>query len=406
MGKSFGEKLRTARLERHLTQAQLGNGTFRARDISLLETGRREPAPGAPALLSRRLESGRGGAASGTCEDGALFLELSAWQALDERDYGGACVLAGRAADAAAAAGDQQSWWAMTHLAARCLQAMCRVREAAGKASGLLRHPLAAEHPGLRAQAEILLARAYQGMGELGEAVAHARAALRSVQGSAPGALLFLEACEALSSALAEFGQIDEAWEYCRTLVLPLLETGLPREARGRALWAVGNVAFRRGDYGTALRYHRNAAVLLLPGSDVELWARFSSSTAAMRLAAGIHDAETLACIEHAEVGMAVVGLPAAEQLELIHSRGLWLDLNGEHIQAVDILSEVYAHREELPPQAAGEVALHLGLALARTGATDAGSLYLADSEQSFRAVGAGDRAAHAAALAHEITTR
>lgn len=406
MGKTFGEKLRRERLERHLTQGQLGNGVFLPRDISLLETGRREPAPGAVQLLSRRLENGTGKAASGNREDTALFLELSAWQALDEREYAAAGAFAGRAAGTAAAAEDFRTWWVMTHLSARCLLAMHRVREAAAEASLLISHPLAADHPDLAAEADILLAAAYQGMGELRKAVAHARAAVRSVQGSEPGAGLFLEACEALSSALAESGRLDEAWEYCRTLVLPLLETGLPREARGRALWAVGNVAFRRGDCAAGLRHHRSAAALLLPGPDVELWARFNSSTAAVRLAAGLHDAETLACIEHAEVAMAVVGLPSADQLELIHSRGTWLDLNGEHTRAVDVLSEVYAHREELPPQAAGEVALHLGLALARTGAIDAGSLYLSDSEQSFRSVGAGDRAAHAAALAHDITAR
>ena len=404
MGKSFGEKLRSERLDRHLSQAQLGNGTFRPRDISLLETGRREPAPGALRLLSRRLESA--GPAPDRRADGPLFLELSARQAMDERDYAAARAFAGLAADAALDAGDQRTWWNLTCLAARSLLAMDRYRDAAHQASGLSGHPLAQEQPVLAAEAEILLAAALQGTGELASSVSHARAALRLVQAPGTGAELFLEACGALASALAGSGQLDEAWEYCRTLMLPVLETEVLREARGRAFWAVGDVAFRRGDPGTGLLHHRTAAALLLPGSDVELWARFNTASAAARLAAGIHDAETRDCIEHAEAAMAVVGLPAPEQLELAHSRGLWLDLNGEHSRAVDILSDVYSHREELAPQAAGEVALHLGLALARTGATDAGTVYLADSEQSFRSVGAGERAAHAAALAHEITAR
>ena len=404
MGKSFGEKLRSERLDRHLTQAELGNGTFLPRDISLLETGRREPAPAALRLLSRRLESCRRDPARPAGEGGVLFLELSARQALDERDYAAARGFAGLGADAALAEGDRLSWWAMTRLAAECLLAMDRYRDAAGQAARLARDPLAQDRPVLGAKAEILLASARQGTGELAVAVSHARAAVRLAEAAGPGvAELFLEACQALCSALAEAGELDEAWQYCRTLILPVLETAMPRETRGKAFWAVGNVAFRRGDPGAGLLHHRTAATLLYPGSDVELWARFNTSTSAMRLAAGIHDRETLTCIECAEAAMAVVGLPAPEQLELVHSRGLWLDLNGEHNRAVDILSEVYAHRHELAPQAAGELALHLGLALARTGATDAGTAFLADSEQSFRSVGAGDRAAHAAALAQSI---
>ncbi|MCQ1947821.1 MULTISPECIES: helix-turn-helix transcriptional regulator [unclassified Arthrobacter] len=401
MGKSFGGKLRSARQERNLTQAQLGHGAFRPREISLLEAGRREPVPGAVSLLSDRLDSG---AAPGrTGKQTALFLELSARQALDERDYGAACSLADAAAGAALAEGHPQSWWDMTYLAAHCLCTTHAYRDCIAKASLLARHPLAAEYPGLRAQAETLLATAYLGTGELGSAVTHARSAVARVQEARVGAAAFLDACGALVTALAEAGGLDEAWTYCRTLVLPLLETGVGRQIEGKARWAVGTVAFRRGDISTGLMHHRTAADLLEPGVDVELWARFNNATAAIRLGAGIHDRETLTCIEHAEAAMSVVGLHGPERLEADHSRGIWLDLNGDHARAVWMLSDVYAHRGELSPQDSGELALHLGLALARTGMPDAGSVYLADSEQRFRSAGAKDRAAHAAALAHEM---
>ncbi|MDM7990506.1 XRE family transcriptional regulator [Arthrobacter sp. zg-Y877] len=383
-----------------MTQAQLGSGTFRPREISLLETGLREPVSGAIQLLSERLTSRSTLDGHRGVEATPLFLELSARQAEDERDYAAASALAGTAAEAALAAGDPHTWWGMTYLAARCLCTLHAYRECIGKASLLSSHPLAAD-PGLHAQAETLLATAYQGTGELDRAIAHARTAVEGVP--ATGGAVFLEACEALVSALAEAGRLDEAWSYCRTFVLPLLETGVDRQTKGKALWAAGNVAFRRGDVYTGLLHHRAAAALLQPGTDVELWARFNSATAAMRLAAGIHDDETLACIEHAEAAMSVVGLYGPERLEPAHSRGLWLDLNGEHLRAVGMLSDVYAHRDELSPQDSGELALHLGLALAHTGRPDAGSACLVDSEQSFRSAGARDRAAHAAALAHEL---
>lgn len=405
MGKSFGDKLRSERKQRGLTQTQLGYGIFRPREISLLETGRREPVPGAVRLLCERLDPGSTGSRGGgrTGDETALFLELSARQAVDERDYGTACFLAGAGAEAALAEGDLPAWWELTYLAASCLCTVHAYRDSIGKAFSLVRHPLASERPARAAQAETLLAAAHQGAGELEAAVAHARRAVETVQGSAVGAPAFLEACEALVAALAEAGRIEEAWGYCRTLILPLLETGVGRQTKGKALWAVGTVAFRRGDIRTGLLHHRTAGDLLQPGFDVELWARFNNATAAMRLAAGISDDETLACIEHAEAAMSVVGLSGPEQLELAHSQGLLLDLLGEHSRAVGMLSDVYTHRDELSPQDSGELALHLGLALARTGRADAGSAYLADSERSFRSAGAGDRAAHAAALAHRI---
>lgn len=401
MGRLFGEKLRSERQQRNMTQTQLGSGLFRLRDISLLENGRREPAPGIVRLLSDRLAA----AGTGGADEGALFLELSARQAVDERDYSTACRMAQAAAEAALAEGDSDAWWNLTYLAARCFCTIHAYRDSIRTASGLARHGLASERRDRAAQAETLLATAYQGIGELGAAVDHARRAVDLVQGSEAGVAAFMDTCETLVTALAEAGQVEAAWAYCCTLVLPVLETDLSSQTKGKALWAVGNVAFRRGDKRTGLLHHRAAGNLLRPEFDVELWARFNNATAAVRLAAGIHDDETLACIEHAEAAMSVVGLSGPEELELAHSRGLLLDLNGDHARAVGLLSDVYIRRDELSPQDSAELALHLGLALARAGQADAGSAYLADSERSFRSAGAGDRAAHAAALAQDLAS-
>lgn len=428
MGTSFGEQLRAERWDRRLTQEQLGNDILGPREISLLETGRREPAPEIIRLLSGRLasmpgrsrkagpergSSGTGSSGTGSSgaagkppdslESSALFLGLCARQSFDERDYGGAHRQAAAAAEASLSGGDTSFWWSMTYLAASCRQATHAYRDCILEAEVLVSHPQTAEHPALRVQVETLLANAFQGAGELDKAVRHAGAAVRAAQEHSLAAPAFLAACAALVEPLAEAGRLDEAWEYCRTLMLPLLEGGMDTQTRGRAFWAVGRVAFRRGDTRAGLMHHRTAATLLQPGADVELWARFNSDTAALRLAAGIHDRETLACIEHAEAARSVVGLQPSDQLELMHSRGLWQDLNGNHALAVGMLSAVYARRQELPPQTSGEVALHLGLALAHTGRAEAGSACLADSERCFRRVGARDRAAHAAALAHRI---
>ncbi len=56
MGNGFGEKLRAERLERGLTQAELGKDLYSPSYISLLETGRREPTAEVIEELARRLE--------------------------------------------------------------------------------------------------------------------------------------------------------------------------------------------------------------------------------------------------------------------------------------------------------------------------------------------------------------
>ena len=55
MGNGFGEKLRAERLERGLTQAELGKDLYSPSYISLLETGRREPTADVIEELARVL---------------------------------------------------------------------------------------------------------------------------------------------------------------------------------------------------------------------------------------------------------------------------------------------------------------------------------------------------------------
>ena len=78
-------------------------------------------------------------------------------------------------------------------------------------------------------------------------------------------------------------------------MVLPLAETVPDTLLAGKGFWAVGNVAFRRGDAAAGLRYHQRAAALLSPRLDVGLWASFNKASASMRLASGLHDEQTLA---------------------------------------------------------------------------------------------------------------
>ena len=119
-----------------------------------------------------------------------------------------------------------------------------------------------------------------------------------------------------------------------------------------------------------------------------------------MRLAEGLHDAATSDCMAHAETALSVVGGTEEEVLENLHSRGRWQQLSGQHETAVQILTDVYDHREVLSPQGAAEVALHLGLSRAALGGTREAVQLLNDSAAAFFAAGALDRSSHAYRLA------
>lgn len=405
MGKTFGERLQLVRVDRRLTQSELGGDLFRARDISQLEKGRREPSGGAVRVLAERLTAVPGHPQPHTGADSRTFLEFSAAQAWDERNYRAARRYAQLAADAALAEGDPMGWWELTYLAVLCLLLLHQYAACVEEAQLLARHPLAAEGQPLRPRAETLLATACQSAGRLPEAVTHARRALELGWSLRLDANQLAEVYRALISALSESGLLEEAWGHCQTLLLPLLEASVDRQCAGKGFWAVGNVAFRRGDAAAGVRYHARAGSLLTPDADLEVWAAYNRDSAAMRLAVGLHDAATRECMEHAETALSVLGGTEEDALANLHNRGRWLQLSGNHVSAVQVLTNVYGRRTALPPHGAGEVALHLGLSLAALGNRGEAAEALDRSAAAFFAAGALDRAGHAGRLAAEART-
>ena len=402
MGKTFGNRLHLARTERLLTQEELGGDVFLARDVSMLERGRREPTGGATRFLADRLTAVPGFPQPRAGEDSRLFLEFSAAQSWDERNYREARRLSQLAADAALVEQDPTGWWELSLIAAAGLRRLHEYEACIAEAERLAQHPLAAEGQPLRPQAEALLATACQGAGRLPEAVSHARQALDIGVLLRLNADQLIEVYQALIAALSESGLHEEAWGHCQALLLPLLDAASDPQTAGKGFWAVGNVAFRRGDTATGVRYHTKAESLLRPDADLEAWAAFNRSSAALRLAEGLHDAATNRLMDHAETALSVLGGTEEDILENLHSRGRWHQLAGNHQSAVQILTEVYTRREALSPQGAAEVALHLGLSRAALGEMSRAVQLLDDSAEGFFTAGAMDRAAHAARLADQ----
>ena len=393
MGNGFGEKLRAERLERGLTQAELGKDLYSPSYISLLETGRREPTAEVIEELARRLELAPKALEAWSqpisVSDAEYVLAgLYARQAWDLRDYALAAKHAATAARIALEGKNTSAWWNMTYMQAECLMKQGQLEgmpEDHGAPAGAphghrIRRAGRARPPDARCVC--------QGQGQLSTAVDHAMEAVEQCAQLPKGSTLIIGALRALIGALAESGRLDEAWRYCQDMNDQVDEHSMSQLA-GEVAWVIGNVAFMRHDYAEGIKYHERAARLLSPANDIELWARFNKASAAVRLSSGIVEPETLSSIERAELALSIVGGNKTDQLEVAFIRARWLYLTGDIVAAVDKLREIHAERDALAKHTAGEVSLLLGKSLKAAGRVRGSAGYLEEAQKDFSAAGA-----------------
>ena len=396
MGNGFGEKLRAERLERGLTQAELGKDLYSPSYISLLETGRREPTAEVIEELARRLELAPKALEAWSqpisVSDAEYVLAgLYARQAWDLRDYPLAASHAATAAQIALEGKNTSAWWNMTYMQAECLMKQGDLQECRKIIERLIEHPMATESVGLGVRARQMLAAVCHGQGQLAIAVEHALEAVRLSVNLPRGSTVAIGAHRILIGALAESGRLDEAWKDCQALLDQVDEHAMSQLA-GEVAWVVGNVAFMRHDYTEGVKHHERAARLLSPANDIELWARFNKASAAVRLSSGIVEPETLAAIERAELAFSIVGGTKSDELEVAFIRARWLYLTGDIVAAVEKLREIHAERDALGKHTAGEVSLLLGKSLKAAGDIDEALGYLEEARKAFAAAGAQDR--------------
>lgn len=396
MGNGFGEKLRAERLERGLTQAELGKDLYSPSYISLLETGRREPTADVIEELARRLELAPKALEAWSqpisVSDAEYVLAgLYARQAWDLRDYALAADHAATAARIALEGKNTSAWWNMTYMQAECLMKQGQLKECQKIMEHLSEHPMATESAGLGVRARQMLAALCHGQGQLAAAVEHAQKAVELCAQLPKGSTLIIGALRALIGALAESGRLDEAWKYCQDMNEQMDEKSMSQLA-GEVAWVIGNVAFMRHDYPEGIKHHERAAKLLSPANDIDLWARFNKASAAVRLSSGIVEPETLSAIERAELALSIVGGNKTDQLEVAFIRARWLYLTGDIVAAVQKLREIHAERSALAKHTAGEVSLLLGKSLKAAGESEEALVLLQEAQREFSGAGAQDR--------------
>ncbi|NJC22723.1 tetratricopeptide (TPR) repeat protein [Arthrobacter pigmenti] len=320
--------------------------------------------------------------------------ELRAREAWSQRDYSAARNIAGIAVTLADEAEDHHAWWNMTFLQAECFREEGNLEAALSTARELGKLGITSESDALGARVHTLTAICLQGLGHLDAAVQAAEAAVQRAARVNGAPELQIDAHRALIAAQAESDRLDDAWTTCLGLST-LITSAIHAQTAGKAYWVIGNVAFMRHQVDDGTRFHRMAAEQLSPNNDLELWAHFNRASAALRLTAGVVDAETLECIERAEVASSIVGGTERDQLQLSLARAHWLLLTGQLNAAIERLRPICAEGSVLSKQTEGEANLLLGQALVARDEELEALAHFETSEQCFEHAGAHDRAAH-----------
>ena len=320
--------------------------------------------------------------------------ELRAYEHRTSHAFVQAARSAHEAAEIARNDGDLDAWWNMTFLQAENLLDAEKFEACAALASDLVDGPHPATDPQAQARTYILVAKARQGAGLLEEAADAARAASHLVKGD-DDVEIHVKARQALIAALADSGKLDEAWAECLGLA-EVVSTEVDDQLIGKVYWVIGNVAFLCSKVQEGLAYHELAAATFSPARNLDVWAKFNKASAAMRLAADIADADTLRCIERAELATDVIGGSVSDLLLLRLNRGHWTFLVGEVEAAIQILEDICVEVDNTGPQILGEACLLLGRAKAAMGDKSAAQEQLLKAADHFEMAGAPHRAEQA----------
>jgi len=320
--------------------------------------------------------------------------ELRAHEHRSNHAFAEAAGSAQRAAEIALSDGDPTSWWNMTFLQAENLLDAERFEECAILAVGLISNldPPPSTHD--RARTYILLAKARQGAGLLEEAAESALAAADLTTGELD-VEINIKARQALIAALADGGKLSAAWAESKGLA-EVISDDVDEQLAGKSYWVIGNVAFLCDRIQDGLRYHDLAAGTFSPTKNLDVWAKFNKASAAMRLAANVADADTLRCIERAELATDVIGGSSNDYMLLKLNRAHWNFLAGEHLAAIELLEELCGDDDLLMPQRLGEAYLLLGRAYAAIGDKVQARECLLKSASHFEVAGAPHRAQQA----------
>ena len=317
--------------------------------------------------------------------------ELQARRLRDEHDFASAAHSAGEAAAIAAAEGDRAGEWDMRLFQIENLLDAGEYDASARLADVMVASPSSALSPQSRAKAHILMSQAKHRAGLLEQAAESARTAAELAVADAD-IEINMKARQALIAALADSGMLAAAWTESQVLG-SIISDEVDEQLAGKAYWVIGNVAFLCNNVEEGLRYHELAAATFSPARNLDVWAKFNKASAAMRLAADVADADTLRCIERAELATDVIGGSSNDYHLLKLNRAHWTLLAGDAPTAIGLLDDLCRLEDGISPQRTGEACLLLGRAYIATGNNAAAREVLLRAAEQFEVAGAPQRA-------------
>ncbi|MUK01366.1 hypothetical protein GM708_05160 [Vibrio cholerae] len=228
--------------------------------------------------------------------------------------------------------------------------------------------------------------------GRFGDAVDLARQAVAHAAGLPEHAPARLQAAFILIAALSVKGDLDEAWEVAMALDISESVPAVPSLLVARGAWAIGNVAFRRGEIEIGMQQHALTARLLLPQADLEAWSEFHRASAVLKMQAGIVDESVRHSVSNAERGTGI--LARAEQIaEVAIAKAYLALLTDDLASAGTLLQSVDGQRDLLDFESTTDLEYCLGKYFAARRAPEQAAYHLRKAARLYSEAGAEERA-------------
>lgn len=274
----LGSRIKSLRLERGLSQAELAGQEMSESYVSLIESGKRQPSRRAVATIADRLGSSVEGLSQHVVhEDPKISFALTFAE------------LAVRNGDTASARSALESVGCDSRLNGPAEARMCAVQATLAEsdgdletATGLLEQLLQNDHIAGAAWAEVAtsLVRCYRERGDLTRAVeVGERCTAHLVETGLSGTPQHVSVGLTMASAYHERGDVTRAANLVQHLVAESERVG-SREARGAAYWNAALIAQEQGRQREAVQLAERALVLISEGDDARRIARLTAAQA------------------------------------------------------------------------------------------------------------------------------
>jgi tetratricopeptide (TPR) repeat protein len=280
----LGRRIRTARLDRGLTQAQVADARASVGYMSRIEAGQRRPDGTLLAFMADQLSVSVEELLTGVSRDDLDGLRLAL-------DYAELSLATGSASDAltsaddvierAPEAGGQELVRQALFVRARALEASGDLESALIELEGLLERP---ERDLTWLKCAIAITRCYRETGELGRAVDSGEAALRILDRTELlGTDESVQLTVTLAAAYFERGDTNHAVRLCRKAITRAEELN-SATARASAYWNASMMESEQGDVAAAVPLAKKALALLEEGDVGRNVARLRSTLGIFQL--------------------------------------------------------------------------------------------------------------------------